>query len=157
MIVGCTGHQQLPHEIVDYARRELQNEFASAADLIGVCSLAAGADQLFAEAILGCGGALWAVVPCDDYESSFARDEDLARYQRLLALAARVERLDFPAPSEDAYFAAGRQVVDSSNRLVALWDGQEARGKGGTGDVVDYARQQSKPVKVLWLKGVERD
>lgn len=157
MTIGCTGHQRLPRKIASYARGALQKDFAAATDLTGVCSLAAGADQLFARAILDAGGVLWVVVPCDNYESSFTAEEDLARYEFLLAQAARVERLDFPEPSEDAYFEAGRQVVDISDRLVALWDGREARGHGGTGDVVNYAKQQSKPVTILWLSGVERD
>jgi hypothetical protein len=47
--------------------------------------------------------------------------------------------LAFASPSEQAFWTAGRQIVDGSDLLIAIWDGQEARGLGGTGDVVSYA------------------
>jgi len=34
--------------------------------------------------------------------------------------------------------------------LVAVWDGQEAASKGGTGDVVGYARDRGVDVRVVW-------
>jgi hypothetical protein len=50
------------------------------------------------------------------------------------------------APSEDAYLAAGKHIVDRAGLLVALWNGKPAAGKGGTGDIVAYARSQGRPV-----------
>lgn len=155
MVVGATGHQRLPTEVERHAQTSLR-ELGSQLGLVGVCSLAAGADQLFAEVVIESGGELWVVVPSEGYESSFAQQEDLERYRQLLDKAKTVEQLDFARPSEDAYFAAGRRVVDVCDKLVAIWDGGEARGLGGTGDVVAYARQQEKPVEVLWVEGAER-
>jgi len=43
----------------------------------------------------------------------------------------------------------GRWVVDHSDHLVAVWDGMAARGPGGTGDVVAYARERGHPVTVV--------
>ncbi|MCA1708813.1 MAG: hypothetical protein LC808_38260, partial [Actinobacteria bacterium] len=62
----------------------------------------------------------------------------------------------YDSPSEDAFFAAGRRVVDLSDVVVAVWDGMEAKGKGGTGDVVTYARDNGIPVVVAWPKGMSR-
>jgi polyphosphate kinase 2 (PPK2 family) len=63
-----------------------------------------------------------------------------------------------PAPThEDAYLAAGRWIVDHADRLVAVWDGRPARGRGGTAEVVAYARHRGVPVTVLWRAGVLRD
>jgi hypothetical protein len=33
--------------------------------------------------------------------------------------------------------------------LIALWDGQPSRGKGGTAEIVAYARQRGIPV--VWI------
>ena len=45
--------------------------------------------------------------------------------------------------------------VDRSGVLVAVWDGQPARGLGGTADVV--ARQRGVPMEVIWPQGATRD
>lgn len=155
MILGVTGHQDVPPAVAKYACKRFR-ELGSQPELVGACSLAAGADQLFAEVVLESGRGLWVVIPSHGYESSFAEQADLERFRQLLARADTVERLDYPEPSEAAYFAAGRRVVEVCDKLVAVWDGKSARGLGGTGDVVAYANQQGKPVEVLWLDGVRR-
>ncbi|WP_237707452.1 hypothetical protein [Serinicoccus profundi] len=83
-------------------------------------------------------------------------DEDRHRFQQLLAAATKVEQLNYRQPSEDAYLAAGRRVVDLCDVLVAVWDGLPAQGKGGTADVVEYAREVGKPVEVVWPAGLTR-
>jgi hypothetical protein len=118
--------------------------------------LAAGADQLFAELVVGRGGELRAVIPCAGYEETFADRRDKDRYRTLLNSATSVVELPFPSPSEEAYFAAGQRVVDSCDELVAVWDGLPAKGRGGTADIVAYAREQRKPLAVIWRAGVTR-
>jgi hypothetical protein len=55
-----------------------------------------------------------------------------------------------PATSRDgAYLSCGRHIVDSSDVLIAIWDGAPARGPGGTGDIVAYARERLVPI--IWL------
>lgn len=156
MVVGVSGHQDIPASASGYVRRNLDAHLSSLVDPIGVCSLAAGGDQLFAEAIIRRGGVLKVVVPCNGYETTFSEKADLDRYERLLEEAGSVVRLDYPQPSEEAYFAAGRRVVDISDELIAIWDGKRARGHGGTADVVDYARSVDKQIMVIWPEGVER-
>lgn len=45
--------------------------------------------------------------------------------------------------------AAPKRVVDLSEFMLAVWDGQPAKGKGGTADVVSYAQQKATPVLIL--------
>ncbi len=118
-------------------------------------SLAAGADQLVARAVLKEGGSIHAIVPSAEYETTLAGD-DLATYRELLAQAEQVTRLDFRQPSEQAYWAAGKEIVDYCDLLIAIWDGAPARGLGGTADVVNYARSRGKDVQVIWPTGVIR-
>jgi hypothetical protein len=156
MILGVTGHQDIPPAATKHVTSAFKRRLAQATIPTGVCSLAAGADQLFAELLVQRGGELRVVIPCHGYSATFTAPQDLDKYRRLLADATDVVELDYPRPSEKAFFAAGRRVVDMSDELLAIWDGKPARGLGGTADVVAYAREQGKPVVIVWPKGVAR-
>jgi transposase-like protein len=66
--------------------------------------------------------------------------------KQLLAHAAAVDTLDYPEPDEEAFFAAGKQVVEQSELLFAVWNGRPAAGLGGTADVVKHATDSGIPV-----------
>jgi hypothetical protein len=155
--LGVTGHQTIPpeaRELVVGAIRDILSE--ADPPLSAVTSLAAGADQLFATEFLRTGGHLQVIVPSRRYEQTFTTDEDLALFRSLLAAAQVVTRLDYEEPSEEAFLAAGKIVVDNCERLIAVWDGEPARGLGGTADVVRYAREAGKAVSIVWPDGVGR-
>jgi hypothetical protein len=155
--LGFTGHQTISPAARDLAVAAIQ-DILSEADppFSAVTSLAAGADQLFATEFLRSGGHLHVIVPSRNYDQTFTTDEDLAHFRSLLAAAHVVTRLDYEEPSEEAFLAAGKVVVDNCERLIALWDGKPARGLGGTADVVRYAREAGKAVSVVWPDGVGR-
>lgn len=146
---GIAGHQQLPDAIISDIRRELHAIVRSDELLHGYSSLAKGADQLFAQCVLDAARPLTAVLPCRQYLETF-EPEDRPGYLALLERATAIVTLDFQLPSEDAFLAAGQLLVRSVDELIAVWDGQPAKGRGGTADVVAYARSMGKPVKVLW-------
>ena len=157
MVVGFTGHQDIPDAALAFVKkgitrvlRRLGKEFT------GVSSLAAGADQLFAETVLQLGGRLHVVIPCEGYETTFLDGPALDWFRHLLEKADTVETLEHPRPSEDAFLDAGHRVVELSQVLVAVWDSREARGKGGTADIVRYARERRTEVVVVWPPGIAR-
>ena len=157
MRVGVTGHQDIPPQAREYVTRGTNTILERLnRELIGVSSLAAGGDQVFASLVLERGGRLEVVLPCTGYETTFSRLEDLRNFHALLERAATVETLSFDTPSDDAYLAAGCRVVDLSELLLAIWDGQPARGRGGTADVVDYARRRGTHLEIVWPKGITR-
>jgi hypothetical protein len=157
MKVGVTGHQNIPQAAMEYIEHGMTLTLGrDKEEIVGVCSLAAGADQVFAEIILEQGGRLHVIVPSAGYNETFSRSEDLARFQSLLSRATTVETLSFDEPSEEAFLAAGCRMVELSDLVLAIWDGLPARGKGGTGDVVQYARAQNKTVEVIWPAGLSR-
>jgi hypothetical protein len=157
MKVGFTGHQDLPAGAPAYVRERLERfALEVVPPLVGICSLAAGADQLFAEVVLAAGGALHVIVPSAAYETSFAPEKERARYRELLERAHLVETLAFPVPESTAYLAAGRRIVDLCDHLLTVWDGQPARGPGGTADIVAYARTRAKQVTIVWPPGMNR-
>ena len=50
---------------------------------------------------------------------------------------------------EDGYLDCGIETVNGADVLIAVWDGEPARGKGGTADVVQYAESIGKPVMII--------
>ena len=157
MIVGVTGHQNIPRNAIKYIRRGLAQVLSRyAGDLTGVTSLAAGADQLFAQEILNIKGQLHVVIPSKHYEDTFDSKRIRSSFLKLKNYAAHVETLDYPQPSEDAFLEAGRRIVDLSSIMIAVWDGLEARGKGGTADIVAYARESDIDIIIVWPPGMSR-
>jgi hypothetical protein len=144
--IGVTGHQRLddPEAWPWVASAMREQLVAVAPPLIGVTSLAVGADQLLARLVAELGGKVYAVLPFADLERSFSH-EDLPAYRELVGRAT-VEVLDTPGTDEDAYLAAGQRVVDLSDIVLAVWNGKAAKGKGGTADVVAYAISRDVPV-----------
>jgi hypothetical protein len=154
-VVGCTGHQGLPTAASSFARDNINRLLRQVSPLTGLTSLAEGADQLFAESVLAIGGELRVIVPCRNYAGTF-NGTGLANYQRLLDSASNVRILEFVEPSEEAFFAAGRAVVDDADWVIAIWDGEGARGMGGTADIVAYAKSIDRRVEIIWPEGVVR-
>ncbi|MET8028712.1 hypothetical protein [Streptomyces avermitilis] len=154
--IGVTGHRRIPAVVLPAVLAGITGELRRHAAVEALSCLAAGADQLFADLALDSGVPLTAVIPGMDYEAHLGGDEVQASYRRLLkSCTARVD-LPVEPTYEEAYYAAGRWIVDHADRLVAVWDGHPARGLGGTADVVAYARRTGVPVRVLWSAGVLR-
>src|SRR5450755_4094023 len=75
-------------------------------------------------------------------------------FEELLARSpAPIELADHWAltPEEriDAYEQAGCYIVDHSDVLIAVWDGRDSRGRGGTRAVIEYAHDQGVPVLLV--------
>jgi hypothetical protein len=155
--IGVSGHQSIPASVRAVIASEIDAYLArSVASSYGICSLAAGVDQMFASAVLRSGRSIHVVVPSKEYETTFSDSVDRGEYHRLLGSAVFVEELAFESPSEEAFLAAGRRVVDLCDVLLAVWDGKQARGLGGTADIVEYARDLDREILVIWPAGAER-
>lgn len=154
--IGVTGHQRIPAAALPYVVDGIRAQLAVVSGPVtGYSSLAAGSDQIFAREVLASGGRLIAVIPSQGYEQTFS-SEGQAEYNELLAAAEQTIVLDFAEPSEAAFMAAGTEVIDRSDLLIAVWDGRPPQGLGGTADAVAYARSRGREVVVIWPAGVER-
>jgi hypothetical protein len=107
-------------------------------------SLAKGSDQVFAEAALNLGIPVLAVLPVSDYERYF-EPPILENYRRLL-VRCMIVHLDWKGDPEQAFFEAGKFIVDQANTLFAIWDGRPTKGLGGTTDVVEYAQTKNRKI-----------
>jgi hypothetical protein len=158
MRIAITGHRGLPaatERLVDTAIREQLAAYASS-DLVGISNLADGADQLFAQAVLDSGGQLEVIVPATQYRDGLPESAHAA-YDSLLSKAAKVDHLDRIESTEQAHMEASSVMLARADQLFAVWDGQPARGYGGTADVVAEARKRGVPVTVIWPEGASRD
>lgn len=158
MRIGVTGHRALVDP--DAAARDvdaaLDRLLAGDDDVTAevVSPLAEGADRIVAERVLARPDTtLVAVLPLevDDYERDFDSPRSRAEFRRLLA---RAKRVVVTGAGDDgsrvsAYERAGRAVVDASDVVLALWDGEPGRGRGGTAEIVAYARERGVAVEVV--------
>lgn len=149
MNIGITGHQEREGADWVWARFGLADYFAHQSNpIVGWTSLAAGADQLFAQEVLAVGGSLNAVIPLLDYAGCFEAERDLLEYHRLLKMCARVIQLE-NQDHQSAFFAASKLIVERCDLLIAIWDEEPSHGRGGTADVVRFALQMHRAVRIF--------
>ncbi|GGB20805.1 hypothetical protein GCM10011380_07980 [Sphingomonas metalli] len=161
--VGITGHR--PDRLLAIDPAELRDRLAAllraieAAAAPGsrfrlVGSLAEGADMLAADAALAAGWQLDTILPFarEDYAQDFDAAPAAELRHRLDQSANVLElpgRRDEPGGEAAAYERAGRVMLGQSDVLVAIWDGDPPRGRGGAAQIVAEAVAQAIPVLVL--------
>ncbi|MGD0795868.1 MAG: SLATT domain-containing protein [Dehalococcoidales bacterium] len=161
IVIGVTGHRKLEDlsALGDAIRSAIDSITQMAPPLrntpllLGVLSpLAEGADRLVAREVLKVPGAVMEVtLPLEktDYMRDFETDESKAEFEALLSRARTVRQLP---PQDDrvlAYEQVGRYIVDQCDVLLALWDGKSSAGRGGTQEIVQYARESKCPL--VWI------
>lgn len=145
MKVGVSGHRRRDHADWGWVRARIEELVADMRIAEGYTSLAPGADQIFAEILLAQEKPLVAVIPVWEVGAERA-DDDRPGLERLMANAERVIEVGGRTP-EEAFLRAGETVVDLSQFMILVWDGEPARGPGGTADIASYAaRRQTKGV-----------
>ena len=155
-VVGFTGHRQLADPtVIAAAVREALTALRSEGpgEWIGLSSVAIGSDLLFTRQALGLGLAWHCVLPLPAAE--FKKDFSEAEWKEVAALLPEAEQVRVIAENgerEDAYLDAGMETVHACDVLLTVWDGEPARGKGGTADVIAYARELDKPLVIIDAK-----
>jgi hypothetical protein len=125
-------------------RREAQGEW------IALSSVATGSDQLFVAQARALGLSWYAILPLPraEFASDFSESE-WQEVERTLAHAENVRVITENGSREDAYLDCGMETVNGSDVLLAVWNGDPARGKGGTADVIEYAKSIGRPVLII--------
>jgi len=159
--IGVTGHRVL----AETERVEAGIEAAIARieasrpgrPLVVVSALAEGADRLVAVAVLKRPGSrLRVVLPLlkSDYVDDFAVPESKEQFLRLLSRADEVTELPAQASRDEAHAAANDHLLEGVDVLVAVWDGHDAQGQGGTAEVIARARARGLPL--AWVHAGNR-
>ena len=150
--VGVTGHRFLAEsdKLLDGLRQAcegIESSFPGANWLL-VSPLAEGADRLVTGLLLERGARLLAPLPLpiETYLEDFPEPESRQEFLNLMARATEVVQLPPAATRDAAYLQVGRYILEHCDVLIALWDGQEAQGQGGTGEIVAEARQLGLPL-----------
>lgn len=158
--IGVSGHRRLGYpvavsQVVDQVLLRIRTLYGTE-DWTLVSSLAEGADRLVVWRALEL-TTVRLVVPLplapEDYQRDFENTASRAAFQSMLESADKVIQLPPQLTRQGSYLAAGRYVLDRSDVLVAVWDGEPARGMGGTGQIVAEARERGLPL--AWI-GVSR-
>ena len=167
--IGITGHRSLEEpdalcrcidQILSTRWQEAYNAssqalFSAAKNtpiaFTAISPIAEGADRLLAEAVLAQpSGRLEVPLPMsrEEYLKDFATESSRQKFDELLGAAAHVWCTTSGERNEE-YLQVGNQVVEQCDILVAIWDGEPARGKGGTAEIVKSAIEKKRPVFVI--------
>ena len=122
---------------------------ATAARLNLHTALASGADQIAAICARSSGYFVRATLPFEahEYRKDFALGEELDTFEQAVAAADEIVALPGDrADPQDAYVRVGKLLVREADIMLAIWDGEQGRGPGGTAHVVELALQSAVPV-----------
>ena len=171
--VGITGHR--PNKLLNTAIPKvsaelgyLLDDIASAASagtavnqclsessetrLLFVSCLAEGSDRIAAQVALRRGYRLAAVLPFspDNYRYDFENEGSRNEFDGLLNQASFVVELPGRRTEKPlAYEKAGLEMLKRADILIAVWDGKEEAGRGGTKTVIDAAIRDGLPVIII--------
>ena len=169
LVIGVTGHRDLRTRDVSALEREvraiitrLRHDYIgenNETPLILISALAEGADRLVARVALALGVHLIAPLPLpvaeyrQDFEPGLTPGASI-EFDQLLSQAAATPVMSFTAGNSleavrtdsnkraEQYRAVGLFIVQHSDVLIALWDGNENdNAAGGTGEVVRFKRE----------------
>jgi hypothetical protein len=159
--IGVCGYRSLAEleKVVAGVGQALQRIEAvfSGRSLRILSALAEGADRHALGPLLERPGSkLVAVLPLDkyDYLSDFETSDSKDEFLRLLSGADDVIELPAQAERDRAYEAAGDSICEQADVLIAVWDGQNGQGRGGTATVVARARELGLPI--AWVHAGNR-
>jgi hypothetical protein len=145
MVVATTGHRFFPAEdtpklesAVKKVLSELQEKSPSSPRWL-INGLAEGADRLVARVALSLGWEVHAVIPIslDAFEMTMETDEAREEFRSLLSLCSSVNivQLSSDVPNQ-MYVDVANVLCAQGQWLIALWDGADAHGPGGTAWVI---------------------
>jgi len=157
-VVGFSGHRQIANEkaTAESIRAALDDLAAKHGPIVAISSLANGSDALFLTEVSRRNIPFLLILPFP--KSRFQKDFQPEEWQRVTPLmerASHIEEVSGADSDNEAYMETGVRVVDHADVLVAVWDGKQPKGFGGTGDVVAYCRALDKPLE--WLNPLTGD
>jgi hypothetical protein len=159
--IGVTGHRFLQEtnkiiKGVDQALEEIAEKLGT--PFIVLTALAEGADRLVAHRAIAMreDTQLFVLLPLkmEDYLDDFVSLTSKAEFLNLLEMADEAFEPEGVNTKEQAYWETGKKIVEHCDVLVAIWDGQAAQGDGGTGGIVELAREYGRPL--AWIHAGNR-
>lgn len=152
--VGFAGHRAVPDPVTAKAaiRRELELIATTVhGELVGIASAAAGGDLLFLDACEEAGIRTVVLLPFakERFAEDFDDPEEWRHACRCMEAAWWLEVSPGGEGAPAAYHVTAREVLEISDRMLFLWDGQPARGLGGTAESVQEAQDRGLASRVI--------
>ncbi len=149
VILGVTGHRDIV--VTDKLKSNITNLLVDLCsknkEVILMSPLADGADRLVAKLFLNLQSTfqgLKLIVPIPFEQTRYMEDFDEASKQEFLEYIKVANSVVEVKNTEGCpYRSVGVYVADKSDILLALWDGTFNHKSGGTGDIVQYARDKN--------------
>jgi hypothetical protein len=178
-IIGVTGHRALPKgeklialkDKINIQMFALKTKHPNHHFHI-LTALADGADRLVLDCALNVLKASFDIILpmpeeyyLDDFEKNsntpYVGREDFFKWKKLARFVMEVPlrfatSKDLPMGGEPRnlqYALAGAYVAERSDQLIAIWNGKPARGTGGTGEVVEWAKANAVPENLKLAQG----
>ena len=148
--VGITGHRDIV--VTDELKKSIKNLFISLSnkndEVVLLSPLADGADRLVADIYLEVlKEKAKLIVPMPFDKARYMEDfdaESQEEFEGYLKIAEEVIEVENTQGCN--YKSVGVYVADECDVLLALWDGTFNKKSGGTGDIVNYAKDEGKDV-----------
>lgn len=159
--IGIVGHRNLDKRCIEAYKKQVFEKLSELKqkhhDIMLLSPLADGADRLAVYEAMKLNISYIAVLPIpkECYEDDFNRASKI-EFEKLLNRADAMLTLSAIEPfhRDMQYEAAGKYISDTSDILLALWDGEENHLQGGTSETVKY---HLKNKKALWHLKVVRE
>jgi hypothetical protein len=113
---------------------------------------AEGADLIAMKAAYDLGIPVACVLPfpIEEYRRDIADTPSLGLFDEMMAASeSQFELPGIRGEGARSYERANDVIISNCDLLIAVWDGMEARGRAGTGDVVQQAFEREIPIVVI--------
>ncbi len=159
-LIGFAGHRNVPDRAG--LGRVIRNELEGFRELYGarvtaISSAAAGADLVFLKTCAALRIPAIVILPfgkirfSEDFED--AEEWKLAESLMSISLAKYMIRGNFEAP--EAYHVVSRQLLEWADAFLFVWNGDPAKGAGGTGETVNEAADLGIPARIIDANSLE--
>jgi hypothetical protein len=161
IVIGVTGHRKVENQlgltktvraVMQYISQMLPPLKNTPIALCVLSPLAEGADRLVVREILKIPqSTLDVVLPMvkNDYMQDFKTRKSKNEFEKLLSQATSIRTLSAKVERNEAYEQVGRYIVNQCDVLIALWNGKLTGARGGTEEIVRYARNTKCPL--IWI------
>lgn len=144
-------HEEIKKCISSILKKEKTNSF------VAYSAMAKGADTIFADVVSNdFKQPIKIILPFDsaEYEKDFTEAYDLSEYKDWISKIGinEVTTKDIPKNQDqrnEAYFNVGKFLVDTCDYVIVVWDELKPRGKGGTAEILGYAKERNKSVEIV--------
>ncbi len=153
-LLGFAGHRNVPDKaaLALAVRRELLHiRETYGPKLIGISSAAAGADLIFLKTCVDLRLPTIVILPFPEerFSDDFEEHEEWALAEKLIGVALAKYVLPGENSSPQAYQIVSRELLGLADAFLFTWDGEAARGGGGTGETVGEAADTGLPSRII--------